>query len=326
MTICIVDTSILVELLNVHGVATRHVETLEQYRERSGARQLFLLPVPVLLETGNHVAGVPDGRLRRAAAERFIELATLALDGGSPFVPTHAPHPEEIRAWLPRWQDDAMRRVSLVDRTLIDLWTVKTEDPPAAPDLHLVVGPAPPWLRRGRPVAGLLSRAAGARRQSEPTSEAVPEIIGRAPAVGDRVMVGGLGLQGVVTALHDSTAELDVRGKRMRANVRDVRVVGGPVPVAQVSVRVDLQPRESVAADLNVIGCTVDEALTRTERFLDESMLTDQRVVRVIHGYGTGQLKRALATFLQQHPLVAGFQAAPPEHGGGGVTVVELKD
>ena len=46
----------------------------------------------------------------------------------------------------------------------------------------------------------------------------------------------------------------------------------------------------------------------------------------MIHGYGTGQLKRALAGFLQQHPLVASFGAAPPEKGGGGVTVVELKE
>ena len=66
--------------------------------------------------------------------------------------------------------------------------------------------------------------------------------------------------------------------------------------------------------------------ITRAERFLDESLLTDQRTVRVIHGYGTGQLKRALAGFLQQHPLVASFGAAPPDKGGGGVTVVELKD
>jgi DNA mismatch repair protein MutS2 len=75
-----------------------------------------------------------------------------------------------------------------------------------------------------------------------------------------------------------------------------------------------------------VIGCTVDEALTRAEKFLDDTLLTDQRTVRVIHGYGTGQLRRALAEFLQRHPLVAHFAAAPPEQGGGGVTVVELKE
>ena len=70
----------------------------------------------------------------------------------------------------------------------------------------------------------------------------------------------------------------------------------------------------------------MDEALARAERFLDESLLNDQRVVRVIHGYGTGQLKRALAGFLQQHPLVARFDQASPDQGGGGVPVVELKD
>jgi DNA mismatch repair protein MutS2 len=149
--------------------------------------------------------------------------------------------------------------------------------------------------------------------------------------VGSRVIVGGLGLEATVTALHDGTAELDVRGKRMRASVRDLRVVGGngggqAKAPARISVHVELQPRETSAVDLNVIGCTVDEALSRAERFLDETLLSDQRVVRLIHGYGTGQLKRALAGFLQQHPLVARFATAPPEQGGGGVTVVELKD
>jgi len=145
-------------------------------------------------------------------------------------------------------------------------------------------------------------------------------------AVGSRVIVGGLGLEATVTAVHDGTADLDVRGKRMRASVRDLRVVGGQPAVARVNVNVELQPRETTSADLNVIGCTVDEALTRAERFLDESLLGDQRVLRLIHGYGTGQLKRALAGFLQQHPLVARFATAPPNQGGGGVTVVELKD
>ncbi len=147
-----------------------------------------------------------------------------------------------------------------------------------------------------------------------------------AVTVGSRVIVGGLGLEATVTAVHDGTADLDVRGKRMRASVRDLRIVGGPPSAARVSVNVELQPRETTALDLNVIGCTVDEALTRAERFLDESLLGDQRVIRLIHGYGTGQLKRALTGFLQQHPLVARFATAPPEQGGGGVTVVELKE
>jgi DNA mismatch repair protein MutS2 len=162
----------------------------------------------------------------------------------------------------------------------------------------------------------------------ETSKESRSESMGAPPAVGDRVSVSGLGLEAIVTGLHDGTAELDVRGKRMRASVRDLRVIAGAPAAAAgtVKVHVDLQPRESSATDLNVVGCTVDEAISRAERFLDESLLTDQRTVRLIHGYGTGQLKRALAGFLQQHPLVARFDQAPPEQGGGGVTVVELKD
>jgi DNA mismatch repair protein MutS2 len=145
-------------------------------------------------------------------------------------------------------------------------------------------------------------------------------------SVGDRVIVGGLGLEATVTSVHDGTADLDVRGKRMRASVRDLKMIGGQPAAARISVNVELKPREGSAIDLNVIGCTVDEAISRAERFLDESLLGDQRVVRFIHGYGTGQLKRALAGFLQQHPLVARFATAPPNQGGGGVTVVELKE
>jgi DNA mismatch repair protein MutS2 len=164
------------------------------------------------------------------------------------------------------------------------------------------------------------------RAADTPTAEPAPGPA-RAAAVGDRVIVGGIGLEGVVTSVHDGTAEIDVRGKRMRSSVRELQVVGAaPTAVPKVSVRVELQPRDATPSDLNVIGCSVDEALSRAERFLDESLLSDQRTVRFIHGYGTGQLKRALAGFLQQHPLVAHVAAAPPEQGGGGVTVVELKD
>jgi DNA mismatch repair protein MutS2 len=170
------------------------------------------------------------------------------------------------------------------------------------------------------------------QRLMEPAGDTVPA---SAPAatlpvsVGARVAVGALGLEGIVTSLHDDMAEVDVRGKRMRARLRELRLLTAAAPVAakpKVNVHVDLQPREGTPTELNVIGCSVDEALSRAERFMDESLLTDQRVLRFVHGYGTGQLKRAIMGFLQQHPLVANVSPAPPNQGGGGVTVAELKD
>ena len=143
---------------------------------------------------------------------------------------------------------------------------------------------------------------------------------------GARVIVGGLGLEGTVVELRGKDAEIDVRGKRMRAKVRDLRAVGGTPASAKVNVNVDLQPREGSLTELNVIGQTVDEAIARLEKFLDESTLTDQHTIRIVHGHGTGQLRRAIAAFLKKHPLVAHYELAPQNQGGGGATIVELKD
>jgi DNA mismatch repair protein MutS2 len=164
--------------------------------------------------------------------------------------------------------------------------------------------------------------------ESAPAAARVDAAPSRPAAVGDRVTVGGLGLEGTVIALTDRDAEVDVRGKRLRVSVGELRIAEGkgPSSPARVDVRVNLQPREPMSTDLNVIGCTVDEALSRVEKFLDEAVMAEQRSVRLIHGYGTGQLRRAIADFLHNHPFVASFGAAPPERGGGGVTVAELKE
>jgi DNA mismatch repair protein MutS2 len=191
---------------------------------------------------------------------------------------------------------------------------------------------------------------------------------------GMRVTVGALGIEGTIVEVHGKHAEVDVRGKRLRAVLRDLRAVGGsaspefsaprdppyksrgpgsseqsearragPGDTAlrpgsaersdgmrggpgRVHVNVELQPREGLLSELNVIGCTVDEALERTEKFLDAATVTDQRSLRIIHGHGTGQLRRAIGEYLRNHPLVAHYAAAPRDQGGAGATVVELKD
>jgi DNA mismatch repair protein MutS2 len=139
-------------------------------------------------------------------------------------------------------------------------------------------------------------------------------------------MVGGLGLEGTIIELRGKQAEIDVKGKRMRAPIADLRVIGGPSSTAQVRVNVDLQPREGSLSELNVIGCTVDDALTRVEKFLDGSTVGDVTELRIIHGHGTGQLRRAVAEFLKDHPLVARYETAPQNQGGGGATIVTLRD
>ena len=100
---------------------------------------------------------------------------------------------------------------------------------------------------------------------------------------GSRVTIGALGLEGIILEMHDRHADVDVRGKRLRAALRDLRAIGGTPASPKVRVNVDLQPRgEGLLSELNVIGNTVDEALTRVEKFLDESTVTDLRELRIV--------------------------------------------
>jgi DNA mismatch repair protein MutS2 len=153
---------------------------------------------------------------------------------------------------------------------------------------------------------------------------------GRSVAVGDRVVLGSLGLEGIVVNVHDREAEVEVRGKRFRSQTADLRVLGGSTPKAEpspVRVNVQLQPREGASSsELLLVGNTVDQALDKLEKFLDESLLSEQRTLRLIHGFGTGRLKEAVVDYLHKHPLVTNVRTASPQEGGGGVTIAELKD
>ncbi len=161
----------------------------------------------------------------------------------------------------------------------------------------------------------------------------------RSPEIGARVSLG-MGLEGTIVAIDGNQAEVDVRGKRMRAKLKDIRVIsgaGGSNPAGggnpsglpdkgRVRVNVDLRPREGMLSELKVIGMTVDEAIDRVSRFLDDAMVTDVSQVRIVHGHGTGALRKGLQAFLKTHPLVEKHYPAPDNQGGGGATIVELKD
>lgn len=168
--------------------------------------------------------------------------------------------------------------------------------------------------------------APGARPTREPATAAAGTA-SRAPVPGDRVTIGPLGMEGIVHAVFGRDAEVEVRGKRLRTPADQLKVLAKPgAPTTQVRVSVTTAEREGTLSELNVIGCTVDEAVSRADKFLDEAVMAELRTVRVIHGHGTGQLRRGLAAYFAQHPLVAKFGPAPPDQGGAGATLVELKE
>jgi dsDNA-specific endonuclease/ATPase MutS2 len=90
------------------------------------------------------------------------------------------------------------------------------------------------------------------------------------------------------------------------------------------AVTVHAQPSDEATLDeINVIGTTVEEATRRVDKFLDEAALAGKPSVRIIHGHGTGALRRGLAEFLSSHPLVERIHAEADNRGG--TAIAELK-
>jgi DNA mismatch repair protein MutS2 len=153
---------------------------------------------------------------------------------------------------------------------------------------------------------------------------AAPEPLTGVPDVGDAVFVTTLGTDAIVRAVTGHKIDVEFRGKRMRVSVGDLRRGAAPAPQPSASTR--SPSARTSASELMLIGSTVDDALERAAKFLDDALLSDERRLRVVHGHGTGRLRVALRAYFREHPLVASVTPAPDHEGGGGATIVELKD
>jgi DNA mismatch repair protein MutS2 len=121
----------------------------------------------------------------------------------------------------------------------------------------------------------------------------------------------------------DQRGELDVSfgGLRARVGVGQIERVQEKVSVAE---RIVLPQAPAASTEIQVRGQTLDEAIPKIERFLDEGFRAGLSRLRVVHGKGTGKMRNAVRDMLARHPLVKGFEFAPLPEGGEGVTVVEM--
>jgi DNA mismatch repair protein MutS2 len=156
-------------------------------------------------------------------------------------------------------------------------------------------------------------------------------------AVGDKVKLRSFGSIGIVDSLKGDEAEVRVKSLRFREKLENLDRVELTSPAKSktekfASLResrgteIHLKAaQENGRSELNVIGRTTDEAVDAVDKFLDEASLASLSQVRIIHGHGTGALRRVITELLKDHPHVARFTAAPQEQGGAGATLVELK-
>jgi DNA mismatch repair protein MutS2 len=155
---------------------------------------------------------------------------------------------------------------------------------------------------------------------TKPDSEKLPV------EVGARVRVESMGVTGSVLSVHAGEAEVLVGNIRLRRPVKDLEVTEKASLKLPAGVHLTVSSAEPASSEINLLGCTVDDATSRADKFLDEAFLAQLPEVRIVHGTGTGALRSAIADLLKNHPHVVRFEFAPQNQGGRGVTVATLRD
>src|SRR5690349_15944287 len=149
---------------------------------------------------------------------------------------------------------------------------------------------------------------------------------------GARIRVRGFKKPVIFRRLDGSSAEIEAGPLRMKVAADEIIGVEGAAPLAGspqgASGGVSVRSRGAEGAatqEINLIGSTVEEATERVDKFLDDAALAHISRVRIIHGHGTGALRKGLGEFLKTHPLVATQSFEAEDRGGKAVTVVELR-
>ncbi|HSY33082.1 MAG TPA: endonuclease MutS2 [Verrucomicrobiae bacterium] len=155
-------------------------------------------------------------------------------------------------------------------------------------------------------------------------------VLGAQLQPGARIHVRGFSKPVVLRRIDGTSAEIAAGPLRMKVGLDEITGVEGPSTAggarsAKGSVTVRAQASdEGTGSEINLIGCTVEEATERVDKFLDEAALANRSRVRIIHGHGTGALRRGLLTFLKDHPLVKHTTSESEDRGGNAITLVDL--
>ncbi len=169
-------------------------------------------------------------------------------------------------------------------------------------------------------------RRAQLRAAALPRDESVPphDEASSTPAAGDAVRLVGLGGSGVVDEVRGARALVRSGDKRLWVDIAQLALTT-PSAVTARRATVELETEASPGRELMLLGMDREAARESLERFLDQASAAGSSTVRVVHGHGTGALRRMVAEVCRSHPAVRSF-AHPPQHlGGTGVTEVTLE-
>jgi DNA mismatch repair protein MutS2 len=157
-----------------------------------------------------------------------------------------------------------------------------------------------------------------------------PELLSEeAPQVGDTVLVAPFHQKGtLLSAPEGGKVQVQIGAMRMTVPYANLRRVEErrPVEAASALSQRRMQMRQTLSPEVMLLGMRAEQALEALDQYLNDACMAGISPLRVVHGKGTGALKKVVWDYLQTHPHVGGFRLGEDGEGGGGVTVVQLKE
>ena len=149
---------------------------------------------------------------------------------------------------------------------------------------------------------------------------------------GDSVKIISMNLKGIVNTLPDARGNLFVQCgiMRMQTNINDLvpvkeETITAPALQRTNTGKLKMSKSFSVSSEINLLGCTVDEAIAKLDKYLDDAYLAHLPSVRVVHGKGTGALPSAVQSHLKRLKYVKEYRLGEYGEGDAGVTIVTFK-
>ena len=147
--------------------------------------------------------------------------------------------------------------------------------------------------------------------------------------VGDPVFVTTLSLKGTVKSPANKNGDLTVQMGFLSStvNYKDLELLDAKkeAPQEKPKDHYSINKAATISPEINLLGCTVDEGIQRLEKYLDDAMIAGLSSVRVVHGKGTGALRKGIHEYLRRQKFVKSYHLAEFGEGDAGVTIVEFR-
>ena len=151
--------------------------------------------------------------------------------------------------------------------------------------------------------------------------------------LGDSVKIISMGLKGTVSSLPDKNGKLFVQCGIIRSQVSlddlvltEEETINTGKMQRTSSGKLKMSKSYSVSTEINLLGKTVDEALSELDKYLDDAYLAHLPSVRIVHGKGTGALRNAVQNYLRRNKIVKSYRLGEFGEGDAGVTIAEFKE